>query len=82
MDKSEYVLNGYTYELIKKVIKDECTKEDGFLRNFIRFQFDVLTEIKELSVRCKSCNREVFESDIRMGKNDINEKGYCLNCTE
>ena len=28
----EYNLSGHTYELIKKVIEDECRKEEGFLR--------------------------------------------------
>ena len=71
-------------EVIKELVKNGTLKKD---QNGNVYKPNPILEGKELSVnveywiRCKICNREVFESDIRMGKNDINEKGYCLNCT-
>tara|TARA_Y100000401_G_C8150507_1_gene139335 strand:- start:249 stop:446 length:198 start_codon:yes stop_codon:yes gene_type:complete len=62
MDKSEYVLNGYTYELIKKVIEDECRKQEGFLRNWIEFQFDVLTESDFFKMLVEKLVKESLEN--------------------
>ena len=62
MSKSEYVLNGYTYELIKKVIEDECRKQEGFLRNWIEFQFDVLTESDFFKMLVEKLVKESLEN--------------------
>ena len=82
-------------EILVELVKNGTLKKDSFGNIYrpdrayrvvsdeeIQEENNALTETKELSVRCKICNREVFESDVRNGKNDINEKGYCSNCTE
>tara|TARA_R110001583_G_scaffold1413_9_gene11318 strand:+ start:213 stop:416 length:204 start_codon:yes stop_codon:yes gene_type:complete len=61
----EYNLSGHTYELIKKVIEDECRKEEGFLRNWIEFQFDVLTESDFFKMLVEKLVKENLENEKR-----------------
>ena len=49
-------------ELIKKVIEDECRKQEGFLRNWIEFQFDVLTESDFFKMLVEKLVKETLEN--------------------
>lgn len=49
-------------ELIKKVIEDECRKQEGFLRNWIEFQFDVLTESDFFKMLVEKLVKESLEN--------------------
>ena len=49
-------------ELIKKVIEDECRKQEGFLRNWIECQFDVLTESDFFKMLVEKLVKESLEN--------------------
>ena len=49
-------------ELIKKVIEDECRKQEAFLRKCIEFQFDVLTESDFFKMLVEKLVKESLEN--------------------
>lgn len=64
-------------EVLNELVKNGTLKKD---QNGNVYKPNPILEGRELSIRCKICNREVFESDIRMGKNDVNDQGICKTC--